>query len=68
MCDGGVGSDAEGGDADIRASKEGECGPSAARCANTKQAVEIIRVVYRMHNGVRYLFDIESVAVPYCPR
>lgn len=35
LCDGGVGKDVEGAAAEIRASSEGELGPSKIRCAST---------------------------------
>jgi len=54
LCVGGVGSEAEGDDADIRASREGELGPSNMRCARTKHAAAITLGGYNMHNGVRY--------------
>ena len=39
MCDGGVGKEADGDAAEMRASREGEFGPSKIRCARTKHAV-----------------------------
>lgn len=41
LWDGGVGSEADGAEAEIRASNEGELGPSNKRCANIKHAAAI---------------------------
>lgn len=64
LCDGGVGSDAEGEAAEILASREGELGPSKMRWANTKQAVAVIFGGYNMHSGVLYLRDVGQIKHP----
>jgi hypothetical protein len=65
LCDGGVGKEADGEAAEIRASREGELGPSKIFCARTKHAVAMTLGVYSTHIGVRYLFD--WFEIKFCP-